>query len=97
MLVSIVVRTYNEAKHLPALLEAIGAQTVPHAIETIVVDSGSDDGTLDIARNHDCRVVHIAKNDFTFGKSLNVGCEAARGDVLVFVSGHCVPTDETWP
>jgi glycosyltransferase involved in cell wall biosynthesis len=96
MLVSIIVRTYNEAKHLPALLEAISMQVVPHALETIVVDSGSDDGTLNIARNHECRVVHIAKNDFTFGKSLNMGCEAAGGEVLVFVSGHCVPINESW-
>jgi glycosyltransferase involved in cell wall biosynthesis len=96
MLVSIVVRTYNEQRHLPDLLRAIAAQDTDHEVETVLVDSGSNDDTLAIAGQHGCRIVHIAKHDFTFGRSLNVGCRAARGDVLVFISGHCVPTDARW-
>jgi len=40
--------------------------------------------------------VRIGKDDFTFGRSLNVGCAAATGQYLAFVSGHCVPTTDTW-
>jgi rhamnosyltransferase len=97
MLVSIVVRTLNEARHLPDLLAAIAAQeTAGLEVETVVVDSGSTDGTLQIAKQGDCKVVYIRREVFSFGRSLNLGCEAARGDILVMISGHCVPTDTQW-
>lgn len=97
MLTSIVIRTYNEQKHLGDLLGRISEQQCPVTdVEVVIVDSGSRDRTLEIARQHECRITHIAKEDFTFGRSLNVGCAFARGDVLVFVSGHCIPVNEHW-
>jgi len=97
VLASIVIRTFNEARYLPELLLSITEQSVPAADrEVIVVDSGSTDPTLDIARRHNCGLVQIKQADFSFGRSLNRGCEAARGRYLVFVSGHCVPTGPEW-
>ncbi|MEM6708321.1 MAG: glycosyltransferase [Pseudomonadota bacterium] len=98
MNISIVIRTLNEAAHLDELLTSIAAQELPvdWNVESVIVDSGSTDETLTIAHRHACRVTHIAKADFSFGRSLNQGCAFATGDVLVFVSGHCVPTSNTW-
>jgi rhamnosyltransferase len=97
MKISVVIRTYNESKHLGALLEGIQNQQLgEHSVETVIVDSGSTDGTLDIAARFPVNVVGIRKEDFSFGRSLNIGCAAATGDVLVFVSGHCIPVDEHW-
>lgn len=97
MLASIVIRTYNEEKHLPELLEAVAKQKSDGcSIETVVVDSGSTDRTLEIAKDHDCRITHIKKEEFTFGRSLNIGCEFADGDFLLMISGHCIPTNEKW-
>lgn len=95
--VSIVIRTYNEGKWLGAALEAVAAQdTGPYACEVVIVDSGSTDDTLKIAQAFACRITHIKKSDFTFGRSLNIGCEAARGRYLVFISGHCIPVGKRW-
>ncbi len=97
MLLSVVIRTLNEAKHLPALLAAIQSQVLgPHSCEVVLVDSGSTDATLQVAEQFNCRIVHIRKEDFSFGRSLNMGCQAANGDALVFVSGHCVPVNAQW-
>lgn len=97
MKLSIVIRTYNEATHIGSLLKGIADQQVDqNALEVIVVDSGSTDGTLQIAESSGVRILHIKKDEFSFGRSLNVGCAAARGDVLVFVSGHCVPASRDW-
>ncbi|MDH7944939.1 MBL fold metallo-hydrolase [Pseudohongiella sp. SYSU M77423] len=94
---SFVIRTLNEARYLQDLLEAILRQNVEGSTyEVVIVDSGSTDGTLDIARNYGCRILHINREDFSFGRSLNIGCEAALGEVLVITSGHCVPVDEKW-
>jgi glycosyltransferase involved in cell wall biosynthesis len=93
--VSLVVRALNEAEHLPALFTGLLRQSLqPH--EVIVVDSGSTDDTVPISRAHGARVVHIAPADFSFGRSLNLGCSAATGDVLVFASAHVYPLDEKW-
>lgn len=95
--VSIVIRTLNEAKHLDELLTTISRQvTRGLSYEVIVVDSGSSDATTEIAERHGCRLLHIAREEFSFGRSLNIGCEAAQGDLLVIVSGHCVPIDQHW-
>lgn len=95
--ISVVIRTLNEAKHLNDLLAAIETQELSGVgYEVIIVDSGSTDGTLEIAEQHSCRILHIAREEFSFGRSLNLGCEAAEGDVLIFISGHCVPTDAYW-
>lgn len=97
MLATIVIRTLNEAVYLGDLLTMIARQqTDGLGHEVVLVDSGSTDGTVDIARRHGCRIVTIAKSEFSFGRSLNRGCAAAAGDVLVFISGHCVPVDAQW-
>lgn len=96
-LASIVVRTLNEARYLDELLKAVASQRTDCLdFEIVLVDSGSTDGTLNIAEQHGCRIRHIAKSQFSFGRSLNIGCEAAMGDILVFISGHCVPTNDDW-
>ncbi len=102
LVASIVVRTFNEQRYLPELLAALAAQEPPGAgverweIETVVVDSGSTDRTVEIALCHGARVLGIAPAEFSFGRSLNRGCASARGDVLAFVSGHCVPCERSW-
>lgn len=96
MRVSIVIRTLNEARYLGELLEMVARQRGPFEVETLVVDSGSTDGTTRIAKDHGARLVTIDKSEFSFGRSLNRGCAAATGEILVFVSGHCVPVDEHW-
>ncbi len=96
--VSVVVRALNEEKWLGQALQACKSQSLYEGreLELVLVDSGSKDGTLGIAREHGCRVVHISKDEFTFGRSLNMGCEAATGDVLVFISAHCIPRNNDW-
>ncbi|WP_421788183.1 glycosyltransferase [Hyphobacterium sp.] len=94
---SIVIRTYNEGKWLGEVLEACAAQdNGEFSHEVVIVDSGSTDDTLAIAEQHGARVTHIKKSDFTFGRSLNVGCEFAEGRFLVFISGHCIPVGDQW-
>ena len=97
MLASIVLRAYNEEKHLDELLSVIHKQETDGVdVEVVIVDSGSTDSTLDIANKYDCRIYHILPEDFTFGRSLNIGCREAKGDFLVFVSGHCVLVEVNW-
>jgi len=92
---SIIIRTYNEEKHLGKLLAGILQQTEQN-FEIIIVDSGSTDATLAIAERFPVRVVHITPQEFTFGRSLNVGCAAATGEFLVMASAHVYPVYPDW-
>ncbi|OWU72415.1 glycosyltransferase family 2 protein [Phaeobacter sp. 22II1-1F12B] len=97
MLASIVIRTLNEAEYLDDLLKMIARQqTGELAHEVVLIDSGSTDDTVAIARRHGCRVTTISKQEFSFGRSLNRGCDFAKGEILVFISGHCIPVDDHW-
>ncbi len=92
---SIVIRTYNEAAHIGQLLYGISQQEFQD-YEVIVVDSGSTDSTVKIARSYGARILNIPKSEFSFGRSLNMGCAAAQGELLVVVSGHVYPSYKTW-
>lgn len=94
--VSIIVRAFNEEAHLGRLLEGVYFQKVDFPIEVILVDSGSTDRTLEIASAFPVKVVHIAPEEFSFGRSLNFGLAAAQGDFCAIVSAHCYPVDQDW-
>lgn len=93
--VSFVIRAFNEQKHLGNLLAAIEQQSF-RDYEIILVDSGSTDATLEIAARYPVRVLHIQPSDFTFGRSLNMGLAAARGEFAVLASAHVVPLSREW-
>lgn len=85
--ISVVVPTWNEAAVLPALLASLRAQTVP-PVEVILGDSGSTDGTAEIALAAGARVLPGARKGP--GEGRNRGAKAARGDLLVFVDADCI-------
>jgi len=93
--VSIIVRCYNEEKHIGRLLSGILAQDRSN-VEVIIVDSGSDDATLSIASNYPVKIIRIEPKKFSFGYSLNKGCENSSGKYLVFASAHVYPVYRDW-
>lgn len=79
-LVSVIIRTLNEERYLPELLEAIKHQSSDDfETEIVIVDPGSTDKTRDTAQFCNARTTFIKKESLSFGRSLNVGCEFADG------------------
>lgn len=93
--VSVVVRAYNEGRHIGRLLEGLDKQTLKPD-EIIVVDSGSSDDTVAIAEAAGCVIERISKREFSFGRALNRGCAAAKGDILLIASAHVYPVYDTY-
>lgn len=93
--ISVIIRCFNEERHIGRLLSGVLQQT-ERDVEIIVVDSGSTDATLAIAARFPTTILHIAPERFSFGRSLNLGCRAASGDVLVFASAHVYPVYHDW-
>jgi glycosyltransferase involved in cell wall biosynthesis len=94
-MISIIVRTKNEQKWIGRCLAAITRQAFAE-YEVILVDNASTDETLDIVRRFEAKVISISDGEFTFGRSLNVGIQAAKGDFIAMVSGHCIPATDQW-
>jgi rhamnosyltransferase len=92
---SLVIRAYNEEKHIRRLLEGIRHQTLKD-VEIILVDSGSTDQTVSIAESFGAQVVRIAPDEFTFGRSLNFGIRAATCELIVIASAHVYPVYQDW-
>lgn len=92
---SIVIRSYNEEEHIGRLLTGILQQTIED-VEIILVDSGSTDATIAIASHFPVQVLRMDPGEFTFGRSLNMGCMHARGEFVVSASAHVYPVYEDW-
>jgi glycosyltransferase involved in cell wall biosynthesis len=92
---TVLIRTKNEEKHLPATLEAVQAQE-PQPTAIIVIDSGSTDSTLEVAASYETRIIEIPPEEWSYPRSLNLGASNADSDILVSLSAHCVPVSKTW-
>jgi len=92
---SIIIRAYNEEKHIGRLLEGLRQQTLKD-VEIILVDSGSTDQTVSVAEAFGARIVRIPSAEFTFGRSLNFGLRQATREFVVIASAHVYPVYPDW-
>jgi len=93
---SILIPTKNGAKDLEACLAAIYTQKGTGPFEVIVIDSGSTDATLEIARRYPVRIEQIPPETFHHARTRNYAAGLAKGEALVFLSQDAVPASETW-
>lgn len=88
--VSAVIRTWNSDRTLERTLASLREQDPP-INEYIVVDSGSTDKTLEIARQFGARIIAYPKDrDFNYSRALNIGISEARSDYILSISSHVV-------
>jgi rhamnosyltransferase len=92
---SVIIRCCNEEKHIGRLLIGIREQTIRN-VKMIVVDSGSTDHTLEIASKYPTEILKIPPREFSFGRSLNLGCRYATSPFIVIASAHVYPVYDTW-
>ncbi len=89
MKVSFIIGVLNEIGRLPRVVESIKAQRYPaDSIEIIVADGGSDDGTVEYARGHGCKVIHNPLRRCEPGIAL--GYRQASGELAVIMAADNV-------
>jgi rhamnosyltransferase len=93
--VSIIIRAKNEARDIGATLLAIHGQSMSPK-EIIVIDSGSSDDTVGIARRHGAAILELPPEEWGYSHAINRAAAAATGDLLVILSAHCAPVDDRW-
>ena len=94
MYISVIIPTLNAGEHIRQLLSMIQKQDV-RASEVIVIDSSSEDKTVDIAREFDTKTIVIPRHTFNHGRTRNLAATEATGDTLVFMTQDALPMDHT--
>ena len=93
MSISVIIPTLNAGDAIGPLLESLDRQT-HRPLETIIIDSSSDDRTVDIVEQFKCRIKTIERREFRHGATRNLGASFAQGDALVFLTQDSLPNGE---
>jgi glycosyltransferase involved in cell wall biosynthesis len=94
--ISVVIPAKNGGIGFQHLLKKLKAQKGLRECEIIVVDSGSTDGTLQIAKDEGANVVEISPASFNHSFSRNKGAERATGDYILFTVQDALPLTDRW-
>ena len=96
-LVSIIIPCYRQAHFLPAAVECALAQSYG-AVEVIVVNDGSDDGTEEAASRYGERITYVAKQNGGLPSARNAGIRQSHGEWLFFLDADDLihPDAITW-
>lgn len=77
-------------------LPIILAQDYTGPVELVCVDSGSNDGTVELMREHGARIEEIPPEEFHHGRTRNLAASMASHEILVCISQDAIPTDTAW-
>jgi glycosyltransferase involved in cell wall biosynthesis len=88
--VSAIIPVYNGERFLAEAIASVLAQT-HHAVETIVVDDGSTDGSAEVAKRFEPRVRYVHQGNGGPAAAMNRGVEAATGGMVAFLAA-----DDRW-
>ena len=83
-MVSVVIPTLNEAGNIREALETLDRE-LAYPKEIIVVDGNSTDGTIEIVKDTNCKLIIEPRRGY--GVALRTGMKAAKGDVVIMVDG----------
>jgi hypothetical protein len=86
---SIIVAAHNEGPQIGSALKRLRQISKTSPMELIVVDGGSDDGTVETANDWADNVLQLGKT--SRGAQWNAGAEAATGDFLFFLRADAQP------
>jgi len=93
---SISILTKNEEANLKACLEAVFSQRGAVEFEVILVDSGSTDETLSIARGYPIRIEQIPAEAFHHARTRNFAAGLGTAPIVINLSGDAIPATEDW-
>ena len=94
--VSVVIPTFQAGPGFDELLGELFSQKTDFGYEVLVVDSGSTDGTVELAGRHGASVHRIAPGEFDHGATRNLGASLSAGRYVVFLVQDALPVDDNW-
>lgn len=95
-MISVIIPTLNAQKYIEKLIDKLKAQKLEQELEIIVIDSASDDKTVQIARDAGARVLEINRDEFDHGGTRNLGWRSAKGEIICFMTQDALPVDDLY-
>ncbi len=93
---SIIIRTKNEERWVGVVLQKLMDQTY-RDFEIVIVDSGSTDSTLKIAKQFPVKILEIPSENFSYPYATNYGARhSVATKYLCMLSAHSLPISNTW-
>src|SRR3982750_1040023 len=97
--ISLVIPAYNEEAYLPACLDAVMANVASRAMEVVVVDNNSTDGTKAVVERYP-GVKYVFEPAKGITRARQRGFTASTGDILAYVDADTHPPagwiDQIW-
>jgi len=95
--ISIIIPTYNSSRTLSNCLKSIGSQDYPkYLIELIVVDGGSNDNTIKVAKQSKAKVINVSKDLQNAEYNKGIGVNAAKNEILLLLDHDNVLPHYLW-
>lgn len=94
MELSLIIPTLNAGRHIEGLLSSLLLQDT-RPTEIVIIDSSSDDNTVEITKKLGAKTIVIPRHTFNHGGTRNMAAEMAKGDVLVFMTQDALPADNS--
>jgi len=90
--ITVLIFTYNAGPRFTELLDSLQKQTLKPT-QIIVVDSGSNDQTPEIAKSRNCKIIIIEHSEFDHGTTRNLAVANAKTEFVVFLTQDAIPAD----
>ena len=95
-MISVIIPVKDGGDALRRCLDGIARQRTDEDVEALVVDSGSTDGSRELAQSMGARVLEEQAAGFRHGATRNLAAANARGELLVFTTQDAYAADEHW-
>ena len=88
--VNVVIPTLNAEKFIEMQLQKLSTQDYPIS-EITVIDSASEDRTVEICKKHNVHLIQIQRKDFNHAKTRDMAIRRSKADVVVFLTQDAIP------
>lgn len=94
--ISVIIPTLNAEHEIEGLLTVLGRQSM-QPIEILVVDSASEDRTIELIQKHKgVRLLQIHRQDFNHGSTRDLALRESRGKFVCFLTQDAVPVSDDY-
>ncbi|OOX89577.1 hypothetical protein BOQ00_03435 [Campylobacter coli] len=98
---TVVIPTLNAVRDIERLLLAILKQKTSFKFDILIIDSSSDDGTIEVLKDYSNKYsnIHykvIQRSEFQHGKTRDFAIEQSRGDYVAFLTQDALPYNQFW-
>jgi glycosyltransferase involved in cell wall biosynthesis len=94
--VTVAIPVWNGGTLLADVLAAVRAQELDRPLQLLVADSGSTDGSRELAAANGAELIDVAPGEFSHGATRNRLAEQASGSHVAFLTQDSVPADSRW-